>query len=74
MTKRRRKRSPLASRVTMLSVRQIAKRYGFHPNTVYNWVNRDGLPAVRHGPGGKILVRQDQVEAFIKQWYEADED
>ena len=57
----------------MLSVTRISKKYGFHPNTVRSWVTRDGLKAVRHGPGRKIFIKQDDVEAFIKRWYEIDE-
>jgi len=60
--------------ISMLSVKRISEKYGFHPNTVRNWVNRDGLRHVKHGPGGKIFIRQDYVEAFIKEWYEEGEE
>ena len=72
--KHTRKRNVLKARATpMLSVRLISQRYGFHPHTVRAWVNRDGLKAVKHGPGGKMFIRQDDVEEFIKGWYELDE-
>ena len=60
--------------VPMLSVKRISDRYGFHPHTVRSWVTRDRLKHVRHGPGGKIFIRQDYVEAFIKEWYEEGEE
>jgi DNA-binding transcriptional MerR regulator len=56
--------------VRMLSVRAISEKYDFHPNTIRAWVNRDGLRHVKHGRGGKIFIRQDDVERFIRQWYE----
>ncbi len=66
-----RKKNVVPGRVVrMLSVRAISKKYDFHPNTVRAWVTRDGLKHVRHGRGGKIFIRQDDVEAFIKEWYE----
>ena len=58
------------SAIPMLSVDQISKKYDFHPHTIRSWVNRDSLRADRHGPGRKIFIRQDDVEAFIKEWYE----
>ena len=60
--------------VPMLSVNQISKKYDFHPHTIRAWVRRDGLHAEKHGPGGKIFIRQDDVEAFIQEWYEEGEE
>jgi hypothetical protein len=84
MTKRRiemvvrkyiRKKNVIRTRaIPMLSVKRISEKYGFHPNTVRSWVTRDGLRHVRHGPGAKIFIRQDDVEAFIKEWYETEEE
>jgi len=69
----RRKKNVIAKRgVPMLSVKLISERYDFHPNTIRAWVTRDGLRHTRHGPGGKIFVRQDDVERFIKFWYSED--
>jgi len=55
--------------VPMLSIKMVSERYGFHPQTVRNWVNRDGLKFVKHGQGDKVFIRQDDVEAFIDTWY-----
>lgn len=60
--------------VPMLSVQQICEMYGFHPNTVRAWVNRDGLKAEKHGPGGKLFFRQDDVEEFVNTWYNMDDE
>jgi len=66
-----RKKNVIRARaIPMLSVKRISEKYGFHANTVYAWVTRDRLRHVRHGPGRKIFIRQDDVEAFIQQWYE----
>jgi len=71
----RRKRNIIVKgRVAMLSVESISAQYGFHPNTIYKWVARDGLRCVRQGPGKKIFIRQDYVDRFIKLWYPEDED
>jgi len=55
--------------VPMLSIKMVSEKYGFHPQTVRNWVNRDGLKSVKHGTGNKVFIRQDDVEAFIDTWY-----
>ena len=60
--------------VPMLSVNDISKKYDFHQHTIRAWVNRDGLRAEKHGQGRKIFIRQDDVEAFIRQWYETEEE
>jgi len=70
----KRKRNVMSGKARMLSVQRIAKEYGFSVHTVYNWVNRDHLRHVKHGPGGKIFIRQDDVERFINQWYETEEE
>jgi len=74
-TEYRRKKNIIRRRaIPMLSVKRISEKYGFHPNTVRSWVTRDGLRHKRHGPGGKIFVRQDDVEVFMKEWYETGEE
>jgi len=66
----RRKKDIISKRgIHMFSVKHISKKYDFHLNTVRAWVTRDGLRCVRHGPGGKIFIREDDVEDFIKKWY-----
>ena len=59
--------------VPLLSVKGISAAYDFHPNTVRRWVKEDGLRHVRRGRGGKILIRKDDAERFIQQWYEIDD-
>ena len=74
-SKYRRKKNVMPGRaVRMLSVKRISEKYNFHPNTIRSWVTRDGLRHVRHGPGAKIFIRQDDVEAFLKEWYEEGEE
>lgn len=52
-----------------LTTTQIADRFGFHRNTVGNWC-REGLLPYRLGPGGKYLIRLDDLEEFFKEYYE----
>ncbi|MBT4512878.1 MAG: helix-turn-helix domain-containing protein [Chloroflexi bacterium] len=68
--RRTKKNKNPTSDISMLSVERISEKYDFHPNTVRSWVNKDGLPHVRHGRGGKVFVKQDDVERYIKMWYE----
>lgn len=72
--KYKKKKTVPMGNANMLSVQRIAKKYGFSVHTVYNWVHRDGIRHVKHGPGGKIFIRQSVVEAFIKKWYEIEEE
>ncbi|MFC2068214.1 helix-turn-helix domain-containing protein [Chloroflexota bacterium] len=66
-----RKKNVIKGRATlMLSVDDISKKYHFHPHTIRAWVNRDGLRAEKHGPGRKIFIRQDDLDDFLKEWYE----
>ncbi len=69
--KRRRQRKNVVppSAITMLSVREIAKRYHFHENTVRSWVTADALRCIRYGPGNKIFIAEKDVEKFIKKYY-----
>lgn len=69
----KRKRVVPKRSVPLLSVKRISQDYDFHPNTIRSWVKRDKLRHVRRGRGGKILIRKDDVERFIKQWYEIEE-
>lgn len=72
--KYKRKKNVISGNAKMLSVKRVADKYGFSIHTVYNWVHRDGLKHVKHGPGGKIFIRQDVVERFIKSWYAEDKE
>lgn len=60
----RRRRNP-----RYLTAAQIARRYGFHRNTPANWC-RDRLIPFTTGARGEYLMREDDVEAFIMEWYE----
>ncbi len=68
--RRKRKNVIPQSPVKLLSVNEIARRYGFHPNTVRSWVAEDGLRNIRFGPGNKIYVAQRDVEKFLHRFYE----
>ena len=65
----KRKKNIKSNDTKMLSVKRVAEKYGFSLHTVYNWIARDGLKHIRHGPGAKILIKQNDVEDFIYTWY-----
>ena len=55
--------------VWLLSVGDVARQYDFHPNTIRAWVNEDGLRHYRKGRGGKIYLREDDVQDYIARNY-----
>ena len=67
--RRRRKNVTPDTRIRMLSIREIARRYDFHPNTIRNWIHEENLRYIRYGPGGKIFIAEKDVEAFIQRFY-----
>jgi len=67
--RRQRKNVMPPSTVRLLSVREVARRYGFHENTVRRWVSEDGLRSVRYGPGNKIYIAERDVDRFIHRYY-----
>ena len=64
----RKRKSPI--RVRLLSVEEISNQYDFHPNTIRSWIHRDSLRHYRKGPGGKILIREDDLIKFFDELYE----
>lgn len=54
----------------LLSVEDVARLYGFHPNTIRSWVKEDNLRHYRKGRGGKIYIREDDVRDFIARYYD----
>jgi len=56
--------------IKLHSVKDISEKYQFHPNTVRSWIHRDGLRCYRKGPGGKILIREDDLNDFLDEFYE----
>lgn len=56
--------------IRMYSVEEISELYDFHPNTVRSWIHKDSLRHYRKGPGGKILIREDDLNRFFDAYYE----
>lgn len=60
----------------MLRVKEVAKRLGVHPATVYRWIKDGHLEAVRYGKpqivgataprrGGAIRIPETALTAFV---------
>jgi excisionase family DNA binding protein len=50
----------------MMSPQEVAKRLGVARVTVYQWVRRGKLPAVR--VGGKLLIRPSDLECVLQEY------
>lgn len=46
------------------SVKEVAAMIGFHPMTVYQWINRRGLPIRRSGRSGRISIVWREFQAW----------
>ena len=64
----RKRKNPI--RVRLLSVDEIREQYHVHPNTIRSWIHRDGLRHYRKGPGGKFLIREDDLNRFFDEFFE----
>jgi hypothetical protein len=49
-----------------LPLREAAKWAGVSSGTMKRWFGR-GLPRYQAGPRGKVLVRQEDIEAFLQR-------
>jgi excisionase family DNA binding protein len=56
-----------ASNGRLLTAREVADRYGYHPETILRWRRRGELPAIRT-PGGAIRFREDDLERCEEEW------
>ena len=50
----------------LLTARDVAERLGVSAETVLRWVRDGKLPAIKL-PGGAIRVREDEIEAWLKE-------
>jgi hypothetical protein len=66
----KKQRNPISLYKDMLSIKRISDLYGFHPQTIYRWLAKHDLEAEKHGRGGKLFIRKDYLEDFIRTWYE----
>jgi excisionase family DNA binding protein len=50
----------------LLTAREVADRYGHHPETILRWVREGKLDGVafRTPGGGQLRFREDQLEAW----------
>ncbi|SHL03746.1 excisionase family DNA-binding protein [Fibrobacter sp. UWH4] len=49
------------------SVKEIANKIGFHPDTVYDWIKNRNMPVRRVGRQGRITIYWPD---FAKWWSE----
>lgn len=54
----------------IFSVKEVAAMIGFHPMTVYQWIDRRGLPIRRSTRSGRISI----VWREFQQWWAKSKD
>jgi excisionase family DNA binding protein len=66
----RRRRNPKPTNILVyFSVAEVARRTGFHPNTIRSWA-RDGLlRSFRAGVGGKLYFAEPDLAKFLRREY-----
>jgi excisionase family DNA binding protein len=50
----------------VLSLVEVGKRLGVHPESVNRWVRAGELKATRLGRGGKLWITPTDLRAFLK--------
>lgn len=63
-------KQPTEAKHELLSVSEVSREKGVHPNSVYGWIRSKQLPAVKVGPR-LIRVRRSDLEEFLTP-YEAE--
>lgn len=53
----------------LLTVSQVANMCDVHPNTVRNWIHRDGLRAYRT-PSRYLLITKEDLMQFLANLYD----
>ncbi|MFI9041123.1 helix-turn-helix domain-containing protein [Streptomyces sp. NPDC053726] len=65
--------SPAAVRAAFLTVKDAAEYLGLSPHTLYVWRHRrQGPPSFRMGPRGRVMYRQESLDAWICEQEQAD--
>lgn len=49
-----------------LSIEQVAKRLGYHPNTIKTWIRDGRLPASRPG-GRQVRIALSDLNEFLEK-------
>ncbi|MFI5752752.1 helix-turn-helix domain-containing protein [Streptomyces sp. NPDC051644] len=62
-----------AVRAAFLTVKDAAEYLGLSPHTLYVWRHRrQGPPSFRMGPRGRVMYRQESLDAWICEQEQAD--
>lgn len=57
----------LSSNLQLLSIQETAAILDVSRKLVSNWIHSGALPAIRLGPGQRLIrIRQEDLEAFIE--------
>jgi excisionase family DNA binding protein len=51
----------------LLTARAVAELLDCSPETILRWIRKDQLEAIRL-PGGAIRIREEALDAKLKQW------
>jgi excisionase family DNA binding protein len=52
-----------------LTAREVADRYGHHPETILRWVRQGKMEGIAFcTPGGRLRFREDRLDALEEEW------
>ena len=57
------------NRSDWLNIREISEHLDVHPNTIRNWIRRDGLRAYKFGKTGEVRVHISDLRSFLRRFY-----
>ena len=49
----------------MLTIKEVAEKFGVHEQTVYRWVYKGKLKAIK--VGGGLRVTEEQLKEFVEE-------
>jgi excisionase family DNA binding protein len=60
--------SGTASNSRLLTAREVADRYGHHPETILRWYRRGEMDGIAfRTPGGRLRFREDRLDAWEEE-------
>lgn len=59
------KTQQVKSQDDLMTVKEISEQFGISSKTIYRWRD-NGLIHLQNGPGGKLLIKRENLENYLK--------